>query len=45
METLMDQVNNEILKETEKPLDEEELTNKIHFILNSNSMQKKHEIS
>ena len=37
----MDQVNNEVLKESvnrvERPLDEEELTMKIHFILNSNS--------
>jgi len=38
----MDQVNNEVLKEIEKPLDEEELTNKIHFILNSNSNERKH---
>ena len=41
MEKFMDQVNNEVLKESvnriERPLDEEELTMKIHFILNSNS--------
>lgn len=41
MERLMDQVNNEVLKESatnkDKPLDEEELTKRIHFILNSNS--------
>ena len=38
MEKFMDQVNNEVLKECViKPMDEEELTKKIHFILNSNS--------
>lgn len=45
----MNQVNSEVLKEsekrTEKPLDEEELTMKIHFILNSNSKVSIHKFT